>query len=107
MDQRLAVEAQLAALDAFALQPLDIREIVVDAVEDVDAEGMGGEHALGEPRQHRGAAGKKLGAGFLGMSLVPMTKPASRVSGSATLAAMAGALMIPIGVSIIAHTLIF
>ena len=66
MDQRLAVEAHVARLRAFGLEALRIAEIVVDAVEDVDAVGVRGEQAARQPRQHRRAAGHEPRPRFLG-----------------------------------------
>ena len=45
MDQRLAVEAEVARLRAFGREAFGIGEVVVDAVEDVDAVLARGEQA--------------------------------------------------------------
>ena len=58
VDQRLAVHAQVAALLAFGAEALAIVEVVEGAVEDGEAVGAGGEHALRQMRQQRGAAGR-------------------------------------------------
>ena len=66
MDQRLAVEAELVGLAAFGGKTVGIAEVVVDAVQDVEAVGAGGGDAAHQPRQHRRAARHDPGAGVLG-----------------------------------------
>jgi len=66
VNQRLAVEAEIAALQAFALEAVEIREVVVDAVDDVEPVGVGGQHAVGEPAGHRGAARHDADPALLG-----------------------------------------
>jgi hypothetical protein len=92
VNQRLAVEAHVAALHAFAAEAALVLDVVVDAVEDVDAVGMGREDCGGLVRVS------------LARSLVPIMKPARRVSPSRATAAMSAALRMAIGVSIIAHS---
>ena len=56
MDQGLAVEAHVAGLAAFTREALRVAEVVVDAVQDIDAVGVRRRHAGHQPRQHRPAA---------------------------------------------------
>jgi hypothetical protein len=66
MDQGLAVEAEIAGLLALLDKAFGIAEIVVDAVENAQAEGARRGDASHQPRQHRGAARNKARAGILG-----------------------------------------
>ena len=66
MDQRLAVEAEIARLRTLGREAFGIGEVVVDAVEDIDAVLARGEQAGREPRQHRRAARHDARAGLLG-----------------------------------------
>src|SRR6516164_975455 len=93
MDEGLAVEAHVSRLAALAREALGVAEVVVDAVEDVEAEG---------PRP-----GVIFARVSLARSLVPITKAARRVSTSLVAAAMSRALSMASGVSIIAQTRIF
>src|SRR5579872_288423 len=45
VDQRLAVEPHVAALQTFVAEAVEIRDVVEDAVDDVDAVGARGDHA--------------------------------------------------------------
>src|SRR3984885_35291 len=66
VNQRLAVEAEIAALRAFLRKAIDIAEIAVGTVEDFEAVQAGGENAVRDHRQHRGAAGLHPDPGFAG-----------------------------------------
>ena len=66
MDQRLAVEAELDALPAFHLETVGIADVVIDAVENIDAVDARRRDAGGKPAQHRRAARHQAGAGVLG-----------------------------------------
>src|ERR1700674_3439170 len=55
MDQRLAVEAEIARLRAFLPKAVEIAEIAVGSVEDFEAMRAGGENAVGDHRDHRRA----------------------------------------------------
>ena len=66
VDERLAVEAHLAALDALGLEAVGVLDVVVDAVEDHLAGGPGGEQAQAEAGEQRLAAGHVLGVELLG-----------------------------------------
>ena len=55
MDQRLAVEAERAAVDALAAEALGVLEVVVDPVEHIEAEGAGGRDGGREPVERRPA----------------------------------------------------
>ena len=57
MEQRLAVEAEIAALRAFQRKPVDIAEVAVGSVENFQAVSTRGENAMRDQRQHRRAAG--------------------------------------------------
>ena len=98
MDDRLAVEAEGAALRAFGGQPVVGLEPVIDAVEGGDAGGAGGEH---DPLQRVDEAG------------APVARPAGRGrrrdrwcrrSGPREAGAIAAASSTARGVSIIAST---
>ena len=52
MDQRLAVEAEIARLRAFLPKTVEIAEIAVGPVEDFKTIGAGGENAVRDHRQH-------------------------------------------------------
>ena len=56
MDQRLAVEAEIARLRAFLPKAVEIAEIAVGPVENLEAISAGGEDAVGDDGNHRGAA---------------------------------------------------
>ena len=60
VDERLAVEAELAALQALGLEPVGVLDVVVDAVEDHLAGGPGGEQA--QARARAAAAGGRARA---------------------------------------------
>src|SRR5205085_6105062 len=66
VDQGLAVETHVAGLRAFAGEALLVRDVVVDAVEHVDAVDARRRDAGHEPRQHRRAAGHDARARLLG-----------------------------------------
>ena len=52
MDQRLAVQAHVAALLALGPEAVEVLDVVVDAVDDVDAVGARRDEAVGEPGGH-------------------------------------------------------
>src|SRR3954465_1696452 len=64
MDQRLAVEAEVAALRAFLRKALGIAEIAVGTVENLEPVQARGENAMRDHRQHRGAARLHADPGF-------------------------------------------
>ena len=66
MDERLAVEAEIAALLAFGPEARLVADRVVDAVEDVEAVGARRRDRRGEVRQDRPAAGHLAGTRILG-----------------------------------------
>ena len=66
MDQRLAVEAEVAGLRAFIVEAFRVGNVVVDAIEDIDAVFARGQHAGPDPRQHWCAARDLTRARFLG-----------------------------------------
>jgi len=79
----LPSKPRVARLLAFLDKTIGIAEIVIDAVENIEGRRpRAAANAHHEPRQHRRAAGHQPGACVLARSLVPMTKPASRVSES-------------------------
>ncbi len=53
VDQRLAVEAKIARPPAFLCKSFRVAEFVIDAVEDIEAVGARGSHAIHQPRQLR------------------------------------------------------
>ncbi len=57
VNERLAVEAHVAALQTFDAEAVEIPDVVEDAVDDVDAVGARGDHAAREPCGHGRAAG--------------------------------------------------
>ena len=65
VDQGLAVEAQVAALPALRLEPVEVHDVVVDAVEDRDARPSGGEQRQRQRGQQRLAPGHVAGAELL------------------------------------------
>ena len=80
MNERLAVEAEIACLPAFLDKAFGIAEIVIDAVENVRPKAR----AAATQVISQGSIGARPGTSrarvSLARSLVPMTKPASRVS---------------------------
>ena len=64
MDQRLAVEAEIARLRAFLSKAVEIAEVAVGTVKNFEALGAGGENAVRDHRQHRRAAGLHSYPGF-------------------------------------------
>ncbi len=66
MDQRLAVEAHVAALLAFRAQALFVLEGIVDAVDDGEPMGAGRKQAEAQPRLHRQTVGPVAAAELLG-----------------------------------------
>src|SRR5579863_5583208 len=56
MDQRLAVEAEIARLRALLPKAVDVAEIAIGTVENLKAVGAGGENAMRDQGQHRRAA---------------------------------------------------
>ena len=66
VDQRLAVEAEIARLPAFGGKTFRVAEIVIDAVENIEAVGARRGDAGHQPRQHRRAARHDARAGVLG-----------------------------------------
>src|ERR1700676_5525068 len=56
MNQRLAVESKIARLGALLPKAVEIAEIAVGSVEDFEAVSAGGQNAVRDHRQHRGAA---------------------------------------------------
>ena len=66
VDQRLAVEAHVAALLAFRPEAVEVLDVVVDAVDDVDAVGARRDDAIGEPGGHGRAARRQPRARLLG-----------------------------------------
>ena len=104
MNQRLAVEPELARLPAFVRETFRIAEIVVDAVENLEAKGARGRKAVHQPRQHRRAAGHDARPRILGEVVgahdeagQPRLRIQRRRGDLATLS-------IASGVSIMAHT---
>ena len=65
MDQSLAVHAEGAAALAFVTQALLVAEVVIDAVDDVEAIGARGDEGHGEPGHHGEAVMQRAGARFL------------------------------------------
>ena len=65
MDQGLAVETHLAALPALGQEPVGVLHVVVDAVEDGDARGPGGEHGQAQTGQQGPATWDVLGVQLL------------------------------------------
>src|ERR1700719_4793991 len=66
MNERLAVEAESVRLAALRRKTFGVAEVVVDAVEDIEAEGAHRGHAGHQPREHWRAAGYDARAGILG-----------------------------------------
>ena len=66
VDQRLAVEPNVAALQAFEAEAVEILDVVVDAVEDVDAVGARGGNSAGKPSGHRRTTGSEPRPRFFG-----------------------------------------
>src|SRR5262245_16540165 len=62
MDQRLAVEAEIARLRAFGGKAINIGNVAVRAVEDLQPMRAGGDDAMGDHRDHFGAARLHAGA---------------------------------------------
>ena len=65
VDQRLAVHAERAAVLAFLAEADLVAEVVVDAVEDVEAVGARGDDGHGQPRHDGDAVVQGAGARFL------------------------------------------
>src|SRR5262249_6772935 len=57
MNERLAIEAKLDTLLAFLSETVDVADIVVDAIENIDAIDPRGRNARCEPRHHWRASG--------------------------------------------------
>ncbi len=66
MNERLAVEAHFASLQAFGVKAVEILDVVIDAIDDVEPVSSRGDDAVGEPCGHRGASGRQPGARLLG-----------------------------------------
>jgi hypothetical protein len=104
VDERLAVHAQAAALLALGAESGLVLEVVVDAVEHVEAVGAGREHT---GRSHGVTAKRPPSARArvsFSRSLVPSTRQLRRLTGSHAAAAISAALRMAAGVSIIAHS---
>ena len=102
VDQRLAVEAQLAALPALGEEAVGVLHVVVDAVEDRDAGGPGGQQRQRQRGQQRRAAGHVLGVQLLDEVVGAHHEHGEPVGGGGDLAAS----KIASGVSTIAHSLV-
>ena len=103
VDERLAVEAHVAPLQAFGPEPVQIGDVVIDAIDNVDAMGAGGRDAEGEPGGHRGATGGQPRPRLLGEIVEPHDQHFQPRAGSAATAAIEPAWRMAIGVSIIAQ----
>ena len=66
MNERLAIEAEIACLPAFGGKAVRVADVVVNAVENIEPIGARRRKAVHQPRQHRRAAGNEAGAGILG-----------------------------------------
>ena len=71
VDQRLAVEADVAALLALGPEAVEILDVVVDAVDDVAAVGARRDDAVGEPGDHGRPARGEPRARLLGEIVEP------------------------------------
>ena len=70
VDQRLAVHAEDAALLAFGAKARFVAKIIVDAVDDVEAESPGRQHTGRQHRQQGKAPARRTGPGFLDQIIV-------------------------------------
>jgi len=66
VNERLAVETEIARLPAFRGETLRIADVVVDAVENIEPIGPRSGNAIHQPWHHRAAAGDEMGAGIFG-----------------------------------------
>src|SRR5947207_15786142 len=65
MDQRLAVHAKRAALLAFGPEPCVILEVIIDAIDHIEAEAPRREHAHGQPGYDGETVAQSAGPRFL------------------------------------------
>ena len=100
MDQRLAVEPEVAALCALRGEPLRVADVVVDAVEHRHARGAGAEDGQAQSGEQRSATGDRLRRQLLEQVVGPSTSTVSREDADP----MAAQSSIACGVSTIAQS---
>ncbi len=64
VDQRLAIEAEIARLGAFGTEPIDIGDVAVRAIQRDETVDARGKHAVQHHRNHGRAARQHADAGF-------------------------------------------
>ena len=104
MDQRLAVHAEGAALLAFGAETLLIPEIIIHAVDHIEAKGARRQHLHGQPWHDGEPVAERAGPQFLEEVIGPEHQARKTLARVPATAAMSRALRIEAGVSIIAHS---